>query len=185
MVGEPQTVEQLSLRTAVREPELHRQWFALYIVRNHEKRVEQHLQSRAVEAFLPVYTVTKRWRNNVTAKVTLPLFPGYVFARIARTERVRVLEVPGIVSIVGNRRELLALPDSEIEAFREGLHLRQVDPYPYLVVGKRARIRSGPLAGLEGVVVRRDERLRIVLSLDLIKSSVAVQVETDELEACD
>jgi transcription antitermination factor NusG len=162
-----------------------RQWYALYIIRNHEKKVAQQLLTKEVEAFLPLYTVTKRWKNNVTAKVELPLFPGYLFVRIARTERVRVLEVPGIVSIVGNGREFLPLPDHEVEAFRQGLHLRRVDPYPYLTVGQRARIRSGPLAGLEGVVVRKDDRLRIVLSLDLIMSSIAVQVDADELEACE
>jgi len=164
--------------------EQSRYWFALYIIRNHEKRVEQQLQTKGVEAFLPLFSVTKRWRNGLTVKVNLPLFPGYVFARIASTERMRVLEVPSVVSIVGNRREPLPLPDAEIEAFRKGLHLRRVDPYPYLNVGNRARIRSGPLTGLEGVVVRKDNRLRIVLSIDQIMRSIAVHVNAEELEAC-
>jgi transcription antitermination factor NusG len=161
-----------------------RYWFALYIIRNHEKRVEQHLRTKGVEAFLPLSTVTKKWRNQVTAKVDLPLFPGYVFVRIACTERVRVLEIPSVVSIVGNGRQPLPLPDGEIEAFRAGLHLRCVDPHPYLKEGNRARIRFGPLAGLEGIIIRKNDRLRVVLSIDLIMRSVAVHVQAEDLEAC-
>ena len=161
-----------------------RYWFALYIIRNHEKRVEQHLRTKGVEAFLPLFTATKQWRNHVTAKVDLPLFPGYVFVRITRTERIRVLEIPSVGSLVGNGREPLPLPDAEIEAFRAGLHLRRVDPHPYLKAGIRARIRSGPLAGLEGIIVRKDNHLRVILSIDLIMRSVAVHVQAEDLEAC-
>jgi transcription antitermination factor NusG len=178
-------VSNVQVMPALSPIERSRHWFALYVIRNHEKRVDEHLRMKGVESFLPLFTVTKRWRNHTTATVDQPLFPGYVFARIMRTERVRVLEVPSVVSIVGNGRELLPLPDAEIEAFRAGLHLRRVDPYPYLKVGNRTRIRSGPLAGLEGTVVRKDGHFRIVLSLDLIMRSVAVHVDADELETCE
>ena len=159
-----------------------RQWFVLYTRSNHEKRVEQHLRRRNIESFLPLYTVARRWKNRTTAKVQLPLFPGYVFVKIARRESVRVFEIPMVHSIVGNGREALALPEDEIETLRTGLHLRQVDPFPYVKIGVRARIRSGPLAGLEGVVVRKDNRFRVVLSIDLIMKSIAVQVDADEIE---
>ena len=161
-----------------------RNWYALYIASNQEKRTEQYLQIKGLEVFLPLYSVTRRWKNRTTVTLELPLFTGYVFAKIALTERVRVLEIPTVVSIVGIGAKPLPLPDAEIDALRKGLHLRQVDPYPYLKVGNRARIRSGPLAGMEGVVVRKDDRLRIVLSLDLIMRSIAVHVEADELEPC-
>ena len=161
-----------------------RLWYALYVFSNHEKRVEQHLQTREVEVFLPLCTVVKRWKNRTTAKVHIPLFAGYAFVRISPFERVRVLEAPGVLSMVGVAGKPTPLPDHEIEILKIGLHLRRVDPHPYLKVGNRARIRSGPLAGLEGVVVRKDDRLRIVLSLDLIMRSVAVQIEADELEPC-
>jgi transcription antitermination factor NusG len=161
-----------------------RNWYAVYTASNQEKRVEQHLQMKGVEVFLPLYSVTKRWKNRTTQKIELPLFTGYVFARIALTERVRVLEVPTVVSIVSNGRELLPLPESEIDTLRAGLRLRQVDPYPYLKVGNRARIRSGALAGLEGVVLRKDGHLRVVVSVDSIMRSFAVHVYADELEPC-
>ena len=161
-----------------------RNWYALYTASNQEKRVEQHLRMKGVEVFLPLYTVTKRWKNRTTQKIELPLFTGYIFARIALTERVRVLEVPTVVSIVASGRELLPLPDNEIDTLRLGLQLRQVDPHPYLKVGNRARIRSGPLAGLEGVVIRKDGNLRVVVSVECIMRSFTVQVYADELEPC-
>ncbi len=159
-------------------------WYALYTIPNHEKRVVQHLRMKDIEVFLPVCTVVKRWKNRTTAKIEVPLFGGYVFARFSSSERIRVLEVPRVVSIVGTKGKPDPLPDKEIELLREGLHLRQVDPYPYIKIGNRARIRSGPLTGMEGIVVRKDDRLRIVLSLDQIMRSVAVHVNADELESC-
>lgn len=164
--------------------EAARKWYALYTLSNHEKRVEEHLRMKDVEVFLPVTTVVRRWKNRTTAKLQIPLFAGYVFAHISSNERIRVLEAPSVLWIVGSGKEALPLPDHEIEILRTGLHLRQVDPYPYLKVGERTRIRSGPLAGLEGIVVRKDDRLRVVLTIDLIRQSVAVHVEADELEPC-
>jgi len=159
-------------------------WYALYTIPNHEKRVEQHLRMRGIEVFLPLSKVVKRWKNRTTAQLEVPMFAGYVFARFLNKERVRVLETPRVVSIVGSKGKPEPLPDKEIEILREGLHLRRVDPYPYLKVGKRVRIRSGPLTGMEGVLTRKDDRLRIVLSVDLIMRSIAVHVEADELEPC-
>ncbi len=161
-----------------------RSWFALCTLPNHEKKAELHLRMREIESFLPLYTVSRQWKNRVTAKVSLPLFAGYLFVRIALTQRVKVLETPLVRGLVGNGRESLALPDTEIEALRTGLLGRQVDPHPYLKVGELARIRSGALAGMRGVVVRNDGQYRIVLSIDMIQRSVAVHVSADELESC-
>jgi len=164
---------------------LQRNWFAVYTASNHEKKVQENLRMRDIETFLPLYEATHRWKNRTTVKVDLPLFRGYVFVRIAVTENARVLAVPNVRFLVGDGRKALPLPDEEIELLRTGLHLRQVDPYPYVKVGARARIRSGPLAGLEGIVVRKDDQLRVVLSLDLIRKSIAVHVSADELEPCE
>ena len=162
-----------------------RHWFAAYTASNHEKKVEQQLHLRNIETFLPLYAVTRRWRNRTTVKVDRPLFSGYVFVRIACTESAQVLRIPSVRFIVGDGRKAVALPDNEIEALRSGLRLRQVDPYPYVKVGARTRIRSGPFAGLEGLVIRKDDQLRVLLSLDLIKRSIAVHVNADELEPCE
>jgi transcription antitermination factor NusG len=161
-----------------------RSWFAVHTASNHEKRVAQHLRLRDIETFLPLYGVTKRWKNRTTVKIETPLFSGYVFTRIAPSERVRVLEVPMVCSIVGNKREPISLPDAEIERLRAGLQGRQAHPFPYVKVGNRVRIRSGPLTGLEGIVVRTYGGLSVVLSVDLIQKSIAVHVEAGELESC-
>ena len=161
-----------------------RLWFAIYTAPNHEKKVERHLDLKGVEVFLPLITVSRKWKNRTTAKVDLPLFAGYLFARISSSERGRVLEAPGVLSIVGNSREPIPLPDVEIQTLRTAIQYRLVDPFPYLKIGARARIRTGPLAGLEGIVHRKDGRLRVVLSVDLIQRSFAVYVDADELEPC-
>lgn len=165
--------------------DLTRKWYAVYSLSNHEKRVELRLQSKAIQVFLPLCKVVKRWKNRTTATLEQPLFPGYAFVHVLAKERAQVLDTPGVLSLVGVGGRPTPLPDAEIEALRNGLNLRPFEPHPYLKVGNRARIRSGPLAGLEGVVVRKDDRLRIVLSVDMIMRSVATHVEAHELEACE
>jgi len=157
-------------------------WFAVYVYSNHEKAIESQLRMRGVETFLPLQTVVKRWKNRVTAKVEIPLFKGYIFVKIAREQCARILEVSRVHSLVGNGREFLTLPENEIETLRSGLRERQAEPYPYVKVGDLARIRSGPLAGMKGVVVRINNQLRVVLSIDAIERSISVQVAADELE---
>jgi len=158
-------------------------WFAAFTSPRHEKRVEQYLAQREVEHYLPVYRLPRKWRNGLKVVLDLPLFPGYIFVRISRTERVRVLEVPGVLAIVGGTAgEMAPLPEAEVEALRTGLHLRHAEPHPLLTVGHRARIRSGALAGLEGIVVRQKNSLRCVLTMDLIMQSISVEVDGTELE---
>jgi transcription antitermination factor NusG len=141
---------------------------------------------RGVTYFLPLYCSSRAWRNGLKVDLALPLFPGYIFVRIQRTERVRVLEVPGVMFIVGGTGgEMAALPKDEIEALRLGLHLRQVEPHSFLKVGQRVRIRSGSLVGLEGIVERKKSSLRVVLAMDLILQSISVEVDAEELESID
>jgi transcription antitermination factor NusG len=168
------------------EGEFARNWFAIYTSPRHEKRVDQYLNLKEIEHFLPLYRVQRKWSNGATVALELPLFPGYLFVRIARSERVRVLEVPGVLTMVGGTgRHLAPLEDTEINALRTGLPLRNAEPHPLLTVGQRARIRSGALSGMEGVVVRLKNSLRVVLTMDLIMQSVAVEVDGAELEPVD
>ena len=159
-----------------------RSWFAAYTTPRHEKVVARHLQGRQVESFLPLYTSTRRWNNGCRKPVEKPLFPGYVFVNIARRECVRVLQVPGVVSIVGAGREPSPLPNSDIESLRTALPLCQFEPHPYLAVGDKVRVHSGSLAGMVGVLVRKKNLARVVLTLDLIRQSVAVEMDIDQVE---
>jgi transcription antitermination factor NusG len=157
-------------------------WFALYTCANHEKRVATHLQSRKVDHFLPLYSSVRRWKDR-RIRLQLPLFPGYIFVRLALTERLRVLEVPGAVRLVGFNGQPYALPKDEIEVLRKGnLEQLRIEPYPYLTVGSRVRIKQGPLVGMEGILVRKNKVHRVVLSLDVIARSAAVEVDASDVE---
>lgn len=163
-------------------PEFRQRWYAAYANSHHEKCVARQLAERNIESFLPLYSARHRWRNGCTLNLELPLFPNYVFVRIDPRLRVRVLEVPGVLSLVGSGRAPIPLPDLEIEALRSGLGQRKIEPYPYLVVGERVRIRAGPMTGMEGVLLRRKNYWRVVLALDAILQSAAVEVDADDLE---
>ena len=158
-------------------------WFAVYTTSRHEKRVAQHLALREIEYYLPLYRSERKWSDGSRVTLELPLFPGYLFVRIRRNERVRVLDVPGALTVVGGTGgEPVALPDDAIEALRTGLYLRKAEPHPLLTVGQRARIRSGALAGMEGVVMRMKNSFRVILTLEHIQRSIAVDVSGDDLE---
>lgn len=158
------------------------QWFAAYTAPRHEKAVVRHLAVRHLESFLPLYTSVRRWKNGCRVAVDQPLFPGYVFVHIQRRQSPKVLQVPGVVSIVSNGREPSALPSHEIESLRAGLPQCYYEPHPYLGVGDKVRIVNGPLAGLAGMLVRKKTNLRVVLTLDLIMQSVAVEIGMHEIE---
>ncbi|MGH9607656.1 MAG: UpxY family transcription antiterminator [Terracidiphilus sp.] len=158
-------------------------WFAVYTNSRHEKRVAQHLRQREIEYYLPLYRKESKWRDGSRVVLELPLFPGYIFVRIQRTERVRVLAVPGTLAVVGGTgREPVPVPDEAIDALRKGLHLCAVEPHPLLTVGQRARIRRGAFAGMEGVVVRYKNRYRVILTIEHIMQSMAVEVDASDLE---
>jgi transcription antitermination factor NusG len=158
-------------------------WFAVYTKSRHEKRAAQHFEQREIAHFLPLYRANRQNRNGARVAVDFPLFPGYIFVNIDRIDRVRVLQVPGVISLVsGLDGKPASITDDEIESLREGLRHRCARPHPYLAAGQRVRIRSGALAGIEGAVVRIKNGLRVVLTLDLIMQSFSVEVRHDELE---
>jgi transcription antitermination factor NusG len=160
-------------------------WYAVYTNARHEKRVTDCLSGRLVECYLPLYKSVRRWQDR-RKEVDLPLFPGYVFVKIAYRSRLQVLTAPGVVHIVGFDGKPASIRASEIEALRQGLpRTTSFEPHPYLVAGKRVRVRSGPLSGMEGILIRRKEGFRLVVSLELIMRSVAAEVDEADVEAMD
>ncbi len=168
-----------SVARPVRDSRPH--WFAAYTTPRHEKRISEHFQLRQIEHFLPLYRSARRWKDGSRGTVELPLFPSYIFVHVVREQRVSVLQTAGVLSLVTSGREPVALPDVEIETLRAGLYLRQVEPHRYLVVGERVRISRGALAGMEGVLLRK-RSLRVVLTLDLMMQSIAVEVDANDVE---
>jgi transcription antitermination factor NusG len=156
-------------------------WFAAYTASHHEKRVSEQLTLRNVDSFLPQYKTRRQWKKKPPIILDLPLFPNYVFVRTSREELRIVLQTPGVYSIVGSGQKVWELPGQEIEALKLGLEERRIEPHPYLVVGERATVISGVLAGLEGVILRKKSSLQIVLSLDQLMQSVVIEVDASEL----
>ncbi len=158
------------------------QWFAAYTLPRHEKYVSETLFERRVETFLPLYRSPRQWKKSRPVVLDLPLFPTYVFIRIARRERSLVLRMPGVISIVGSSKDPWALPDREIEALRLGMEALKFEPHPYLRTGEKVRVRSGVLRGVEGVLTRTENECHLILAFDAIMRSVSVEVDADDLE---
>jgi len=151
-------------------------WYAAYTRANHEKRVAEQLGVREVEHFLPLYASVRRWKDR-RVKLQLPLFPGYVFVRLALRNRLKVLQVPSVVRLVGYGDRPAALDEEEVECLRRALaEGMRAEPHSYLRVGCRVRITDGPLAGREGILKRWKGDLRVVLSTELIQRSILVDV---------
>jgi len=157
-------------------------WYAAYTCANHEKRVAEQLAERSVEHFLPVYEAVRQWKDR-RMHLQLPLFPGYVFVRFALSDRLQVLKIPSVANLVSFNGTPAVLPEAEIEALKAGLeHGVKAEPFPYLKVGKRVRVTAGPLEGLEGILVRRKNALRFVISLDLIQRSILLDIDAASVE---
>ncbi len=157
-------------------------WYALYTYPRHEKLVAKQIERRHVSCFLPLYRSVRRWKDR-RKELELALFPGYVFVHIELRDKLQVLQVPGAVRLVSFNGQPAALPELEIECLRN----RQsapgaMQPHPYLCVGRRVRVRCGPLQGLEGIIRRSKDKCRVIFSLDLLKRSVAVEVDEADVE---
>jgi len=157
-------------------------WYAITSTPRHEKRIHEYLSFRNIECFLPLYRSIHRWKNGCKHVIELPLFPGYLFVKIGLRQKVRVLEIPGVLSFVGTKVEPAPLSDFEIETLRSGLHLKRFAPYSDFVVGEKVRIKAGPLTGLSGVLIRTSNGLRVVITLQMINQSVAVELDAADVE---
>ena len=159
-----------------------RRWYAVFTLPQNEKSAVKQLEVRGVETFLPTYETVKVWKNRQKVRIVMPLFPASLFVNIERRQRAKVLQSPGVIHIVGNHREDQSIAGAEIEFLRASVHGRSVEPYKELVVGKRVRIKQGSMEGVEGVLVRRGNGLRFVLSLNLINQCAAIEVAAEDLE---
>jgi transcription antitermination factor NusG len=157
-------------------------WFAIFTHPRYEKKVAEHLQARSIENFLPTYQSKRIWKNRQTVTLDVPLFPSYLFARIRPRDRGCALGVPGVLGIVGGPCCSAAVPDQYIDTLRTGLALRRIFPHPEPEIGERVRIVAGPLAGVEGILTFFKSVRRVVLSIELIRQWVSIEVSRDEIE---
>jgi len=160
-------------------------WYAAYTTARHEKRVAEHLQQRDIEYFLPLYETVRRW-NNGRHRVQLPLFPSYVFVRFVTRDKLKVLQVPGLLQLVTFQGAPAPLPEAEIDILRSALAAGiPAQPYRYLSVGSKVEICRGPLQGLRGILLRHQGQFRVVLSVEMIMRSIVVEVEACDVVALD
>jgi transcription antitermination factor NusG len=156
-------------------------WYALRTRSRHEKRVHDQLAAQGVESFLPIIERWRQWKDR-RKLVAFPLFPGYCFARFVAAQRIAVLRASGVVQIVGNREGALPVPDDEIAGIQRLVtSTLPYDPHPYLETGMRVEVVHGPLAGLQGILVRKGSRARFVISVNLIQQSAAVELDASDL----
>jgi len=157
-----------------------RQWFALTVKHQHERRVEGVLRAAGVDTFLPVYRARRHWSDRVK-DLDAPLFPGYIFGRFPLRDRARIVRTPGVVRIVGFAGFPAPVTEQEIEAVRVALASRlPIGPWPYLLkAGGRVRIERGPLRGIEGTLLREGSAFRLVLGVELLQRSLAVEVDSE------
>lgn len=158
-------------------------WCALHTRHQHERTVARILTTKGVQIFLPTYRVLHRWKDR-KKELDLPLFPGYVFFTYEPERRIEVLSTPGVHTILTAGKNLPAIiPDLEIFAIRRAIESPlRVQPHPYLKRGDVVRIKSGSLEGLEGVVSRSKDAFRVVLSVEMLGKSAAVEIDAGAVE---
>lgn len=156
---------------------LPRAWYVLYTRHQHEKMVAQILAGKGFETFLPLYESVRRWKDR-SKLLSLPLFPCYVFLKGGIERRLDIMTTPGIHALVSNAGQPAVIPSTEIEAIlRVAESGTRAEPHPFLKCGDRMRIKSGPLAGIEGIVLKKKNIYRLVLSVEMLGKSAAVEID--------
>jgi transcription antitermination factor NusG len=159
------------------------QWFALWTRSRHEQVVREQLEQKRIEAFLPTVTKWSRWKDR-KKRIDWPLFPGYCFARFNAHERLPILKCTGVVSIISFEGEPAAIPEREIDGIRQLVESDLAyDPCPMIPEGMMVEVTHGPLKGVVGRLLRKNEKARLVLSVDLIGQAVSVEVDAADVRA--
>jgi transcription antitermination factor NusG len=157
-------------------------WYVAYTYPRHEKAVREQLESKFIETFLPTFVSEKRWKDR-RVRIQAPLFPGYVFTRIDLAERSKVLATPGVVRMLSSNGAPVRIDESEIEAVRRCLERGvTLEPYPFLAVGDRVRVKSGVLEGIVGLISRSKDDRRLIVPIGIINQSIAVEIDAQLLE---
>jgi transcription antitermination factor NusG len=157
-------------------------WFAAYTMSRHEKRIASHCERIGIEQFLPLYTSQRSWKNRTTVDLQMPLFPNYIFVRLLPQDHGPLMRLPGLLSTVGNAAGPVVIPDGDMELLRRIIACKAIEPHPFLAKGDKVRVATGPLAGLIGVVLKKGNGLRFIVTLDLIGKSVSLDIDGSALD---
>jgi len=152
-------------------------WYALRVRPRFEKMVASALVSKGYEGFLPLYRHRSRWSDRIK-EVLLPLFPGYLFCRFDVNKRLPILVTPGVLEVVGIAKQPYPVNEAEITALQSIVVSKlQAEPRSYLNIGTLVRIEIGPLAGVEGILTGKKGNRKLVVSVNLLQRSVAVEID--------
>lgn len=159
-----------------------RDWYALYLRHQHEKNVARSLSGKGYEVFLPLYTAVHRWKDR-DKRLSLPLFPCYLFLQNPSERWQSILATPGVHSVVGFAKHPATIACAEIEAIQRVVgSCLKLEPHPFLQCGDRVRLRAGPLEGLEGLLLRKKSTWKLLVSVEILQRSVAVEVDASMVE---
>jgi transcription antitermination factor NusG len=157
-------------------------WYAIHTRSRHEKVVRDQLEAKGIIHLLPLHHKRSKWKDRVKL-IEVPLFGGYLFGYFALQEKLHVLTTVGVARLVGINGTPVPVPEEQIEAVRTMVERKlPYDPHPYLKEGMRVRVKRGPLAGAEGILLSKKKQYRFVISIDLIQKSVAVDIDSADVE---
>jgi transcription antitermination factor NusG len=162
---------------------LHNHWLAVQVRSGREIGTAAGLRERGYEEFVPLCQQKRRWSDR-TKVVNVALFTGYVFCRFDAANPYPIISTPGVLTIVGGKHSPVPVNNSEIEALQISDRAQaECRPCTFLDVGQRVEIRSGPLSGLSGIVVRFKNRHRLIISISLLRKSVAIELDSHSVAA--
>lgn len=160
-------------------------WYAIYTRHQHEKTVAESLVGKGFEVFLPLSTTVRQWKDRRKA-VSLPLFPCYVFLNWSLERRTDVLTTPGTCCVVSSAGQPSRIPLGEMEALKRAVQSGlPIESHRLLASGDRVRVKCGPLQGLHGVLARKRNQFRLVLSVEMLGKAASVQVDASIVEKID
>ncbi len=156
-------------------------WWAIYTLHQHEKRAAEMLAAKGCEVFLPVFEVTHRWKDR-NIKLSIPLFPCYLFVRENLAQRLQIVTTPGVHMILRHGERFAVVRNAEIEALQKAVrNSRRLEPHPFLQCGERVRVTRGTLEGVEGILVRKKNLCRLILSVEMLARSASVEVDAEDV----
>ena len=157
-------------------------WYALFTRYQHEKSVAFSLSNKNHDVYLPLYRAVRRWQDRAKQLWT-PLFPCYVFIREGMDRQLQILSTPGVIHVVGWGGHPAIVPQTQLDAVRQVIeNCLVVETHPFLQFGDRVRVKTGPLMGLEGILVRRQGASRLVISMEMLGRSAAVEIDVLNVE---
>jgi transcription antitermination factor NusG len=157
------------------------QWYAVRVRARFERSVTTGLGERGFEAFLPTYTVRRRWSDRIKT-IEQPLFPGYLFCRTDLRSRFPIMTIPGFLDFVGFGSGPAPIEDCELDAIRTVTQqVHKYQPWPFSKLGQRVQVINGPLRGLHGIMVEMRNERHILVSVTLLQRSVLVDIDVADI----